>query len=100
VTHDQRLADENADWEELTADGKLARLNGFVLERKSCQCEECLWEYASVLGDFGIAAIPFLSRRFGMNVSPEEFGRNPTRNRLAVLLARTDHASHHFGQMT
>src|ERR1700726_4118241 len=33
------------------------------------------------------------------NVSPEEFERNPTRNRLAVLLSRTNHASYHFGQM-
>ena len=33
------------------------------------------------------------------NVSPEEFERNPTRNRLAVLLGRTNHASYHFGQM-
>jgi hypothetical protein len=33
------------------------------------------------------------------NVSPEEFERNLTRNRLAVLLGRTNHASYHFGQM-
>src|SRR5713101_3538138 len=33
------------------------------------------------------------------NVSPEEFERNPTRNRLAVLLGRTNHVSYHFGQM-
>jgi uncharacterized damage-inducible protein DinB len=33
------------------------------------------------------------------NVSPEEFEQNPTRNRLAVLLGRTNHASYHFGQM-
>src|SRR6202171_5560106 len=33
------------------------------------------------------------------NVSPEEFERNPTRNRLAVLLGQTNHASYHFGQM-
>jgi len=33
------------------------------------------------------------------NVSPEELERNPTRNRLAVLLGRTNHASYHFGQM-
>ena len=32
-------------------------------------------------------------------VSPEKFERNPTRNRLAVLLGRTNHASYHFGQM-
>jgi hypothetical protein len=33
------------------------------------------------------------------NVSAEEFERNPARNRLAVLLSRTNHASYHFGQM-
>jgi hypothetical protein len=33
------------------------------------------------------------------NVSAEEFEQNSTRNRLAVLLGRTNHASYHFGQM-
>jgi hypothetical protein len=33
------------------------------------------------------------------SVSPEDFERNPTRNRLAVLLGRTNHTSYHFGQM-
>ena len=33
------------------------------------------------------------------SVSAEEFERNPTRNRLAVLLSRTNHASYHSGQM-
>ncbi|MCU1260844.1 MAG: hypothetical protein JWO80_3729 [Bryobacterales bacterium] len=33
------------------------------------------------------------------NASAEEFERNATRNRLAVLLNRTNHASYHFGQM-
>jgi hypothetical protein len=33
------------------------------------------------------------------NVSAEEFEQNSTRNRLAVLLNRTNHASYHFGQM-
>jgi len=33
------------------------------------------------------------------NVSAEEFERNPSRNRLAVLLSRTNHASYHLGQM-
>src|SRR5712672_2860027 len=33
------------------------------------------------------------------NVSAEEFERNPARNRLAVLLSRTNHASYHFVQM-
>src|SRR5258708_1793187 len=38
------------------------------------------------------------SERHG-NVSAEEFEQNSTRNRLAVLLSRTNHASYHFGQM-
>jgi hypothetical protein len=33
------------------------------------------------------------------DVSAEEFEQNPMRNRLAVLLSRTNHASYHFGQM-
>jgi uncharacterized damage-inducible protein DinB len=33
------------------------------------------------------------------NVSADEFEQNPTRNRLAVLLSRTNHASYHHGQM-
>jgi uncharacterized damage-inducible protein DinB len=33
------------------------------------------------------------------NVAAEEFEGNPTRNRLAVLLGRTNHASYHLGQM-
>ena len=33
------------------------------------------------------------------NVSADEFEQNPTRNRLAVLLGRTNHASYHYGQM-
>ena len=33
------------------------------------------------------------------NVSSEEFELAPTRNRLAVLLGRTNHASYHLGQM-
>ncbi len=33
------------------------------------------------------------------NVSAEEFERNPSRNRLAVRLSRTNHASYHLGQM-
>jgi len=33
------------------------------------------------------------------SVSAEEFKPNSTRNRLAVLLSRTNHASYHFGQM-
>ena len=32
-------------------------------------------------------------------VSEEDFAQNPTRNRLAVFLSRTNHASFHTGQM-
>jgi hypothetical protein len=43
--HDADLAEENHDWEEVTADERLTRLNGFLLNKKRCQCEDCLWEY-------------------------------------------------------
>ncbi len=33
------------------------------------------------------------------SVSPEDFDRDPTRNRLTVLLNRTNHASYHLGQL-
>jgi hypothetical protein len=33
------------------------------------------------------------------SVSPEDFKLDPTRNRLAILLSRTNHASYHLGQM-
>ena len=32
-------------------------------------------------------------------VSEEDFAKNPTRNRLAVFLSRTNHASFHAGQI-
>lgn len=32
-------------------------------------------------------------------VSDEDFSKNPTRNRLAVILSRTNHASFHTGQI-
>ncbi len=32
-------------------------------------------------------------------VSEEDFAKDPTRNRLAVLLGRTNHASYHLGQV-
>ena len=31
-------------------------------------------------------------------VSDEDFGKDPTRNRLAVVLSRTNHVSYHSGQ--
>ena len=33
-------------------------------------------------------------------VSEEDYAKDPTRNRLAVLLSRTNHMSYHLGQMT
>jgi uncharacterized damage-inducible protein DinB len=33
-------------------------------------------------------------------VSEEDYARDPTRNRLAVLLSRTNHMSYHLGQIT
>jgi hypothetical protein len=32
-------------------------------------------------------------------VSEEDYAKDPTRNRLAVLLSRTNHASYHLGQV-
>ncbi len=33
-------------------------------------------------------------------VSEEDYAKDPTRNRLAVLLSRTNHVSYHLGQIT
>jgi hypothetical protein len=33
-------------------------------------------------------------------MSEEDYAKDPTRNRLAVLLSRTNHVSYHLGQMT
>jgi len=33
-------------------------------------------------------------------MSEEDYAKDPTRNRLAVLLSRTNHLSHHLGQVT
>jgi len=33
-------------------------------------------------------------------VSEEDYAKDPTRNRLAVLLSRTNHLSYHLGQIT
>jgi|SRR5882724_5033158 len=32
-------------------------------------------------------------------VAEEDYAKDPTRNRLAVLLSRTNHASYHLGQV-
>jgi hypothetical protein len=34
------------------------------------------------------------------SMSDEEYAKDPTRNRLAVLLSRTNHLSYHLGQIT
>ena len=33
-------------------------------------------------------------------MTEEDYAKDPTRNRLAVLLSRTNHLSHHLGQVT
>jgi uncharacterized damage-inducible protein DinB len=33
-------------------------------------------------------------------MSEEDYAKDPTRNRLAVLLSRTNHMSYHLGQIT
>jgi uncharacterized damage-inducible protein DinB len=40
----------------------------------------------------------WLQRHYAM--SEEDYAIDPTRNRLAVLLSRTNHMSYHLGQMT
>ena len=34
------------------------------------------------------------------SMSDEDYAKDPTRNRLAILLSRTNHMSYHLGQMT
>jgi len=34
-----------------------------------------------------------------MAMSDEEYAKDPTRNRLSVLLSRTNHLSYHLGQI-
>ena len=34
------------------------------------------------------------------SMSDEDYAKDPTRNRLAVLLSRTNHLSYHLGQIT
>jgi hypothetical protein len=66
---------------------------------KSAEIAGC-WEaiHSALLSTFAtLGPHDWLERH--ANVSAEEFEQNPTRNRLAVLLSRTNHASYHFGQM-
>jgi uncharacterized damage-inducible protein DinB len=45
-----------------------------------------------------LSANEWLLRHYAM--SEEDYAKDPTRNRLAVLLSRTNHMSYHLGQMT
>ncbi len=44
----------------------------------------------------GLLPQEWLQRHMAM--SEEDYGRDPTRNRLSVLLSRTNHLSYHLGQ--
>src|ERR1700692_3960103 len=65
----------------------------------SAEIAKC-WEdvHTELLSRFKTLSSKEWLERHG-NVSPEEFEQNPTRNRLSVLLGRTNHASYHLGQM-
>jgi uncharacterized damage-inducible protein DinB len=45
-----------------------------------------------------LSADQWLQRHYSM--SEEDYAKDPTRNRLAVLLSRTNHMSYHLGQIT
>jgi len=45
-----------------------------------------------------LSADEWLQRHYAM--SEEDYAKDPTRNRLAVLLSRTNHLSYHLGQIT
>ena len=52
-----------------------------------------------LLSQFAIlSADEWLQRHYAM--SEEDYAKDPTRNRLAVLLSRTNHMSYHLGQIT
>ncbi len=46
----------------------------------------------------GLSADEWFERHYAM--SEEDYAKDPTRNRLAVLLSRTNHLSYHLGQIT
>lgn len=59
------------------------------------------WEdvNSKLLSQFAtLSADEWLQRHKAM--SEEDYAKNPTRNRLAVLLSRTNHMSYHLGQIT
>jgi len=52
-----------------------------------------------LLSEFAtLSADEWLQRHCAM--SEEDYAKDPTRNRLAVLLSRTNHMSYHLGQIT
>jgi uncharacterized damage-inducible protein DinB len=52
-----------------------------------------------LLSQFAIlSSDEWLQRHYAM--SEEDYAKDPTRNRLAVLLSRTNHMSYHLGQIT
>jgi len=54
---------------------------------------------AKLLSQFAsLSADEWLQRHYAM--SEEDYTKDPTRNRLAVLLSRTNHMSYHLGQIT
>jgi uncharacterized damage-inducible protein DinB len=54
---------------------------------------------AKLLSQFAsLSADEWLQRHYAM--SEEDYAKDPTRNRLAVLLSRTNHMSYHWGQIT
>ena len=54
---------------------------------------------AKLLSQFAtLSADEWLQRHQAM--SEEDYAKDPTRNRLAVLLSRTNHLSYHLGQIT
>jgi uncharacterized damage-inducible protein DinB len=59
------------------------------------------WEEVNskLLSQFAtLSANEWLLRHYSM--SEEDYAKDPTRNRLAVLLSRTNHMSYHLGQIT
>jgi uncharacterized damage-inducible protein DinB len=52
-----------------------------------------------LLSEFAtLSANEWLQRHYA--VSEEDYAKDPSRNRLAVLLSRTNHMSYHLGQIT
>ncbi|HVR27500.1 MAG TPA: DinB family protein [Candidatus Polarisedimenticolia bacterium] len=53
---------------------------------------------AKLLSQFAtLSADEWLQRHYAM--SEEDYAKDPTRNRLAILLSRTNHLSYHLGQI-